>query len=142
VKKNLVKHTAQNVAIAVEISCRFNCFTYCATSYAILGYLGFDVRIVERAESAKVEGTGTHFWVLINIGTEESPKWYHFDATPQRGPYNLATYLMTNAQLEAYTKWRNDGEKIENYYTYDVEKFPEVAKQQMVSLEIPAKYFN
>jgi hypothetical protein len=119
-----------------------DCFTYCATSYAIFRYLGFDVHIVERAESAKIEGTGTHFWVLINIGTEENPKWYHFDATPQRSPYNLATYLMTNAQLEAYTKWRNDGEKIENYYTYDVEKFPEVAKQQMVSLEIPAKYFN
>lgn len=118
-----------------------DCFTYCATSYAIFGYLGFDVRIVERAESAKIEGTGTHFWVLINIGTEASPKWYHFDATPQRAPYNLATYLMTNAQLEAYTKWRND-EKLENYYTYDVEKFPEVAKKQMVSLEIPAKYFN
>lgn len=119
-----------------------DCFTYCATSYAILGYLGFDVRIVERAESAKIEGTGTHFWVLINIGTEASPKWYHFDATPQRAPYNLATYLMTNAQLEAYTKWRNDTYKLENYYTYDVEKFPEVSKWQMINLEIPAKYFE
>lgn len=119
-----------------------DCFTYCATSYAILGYLGFDVRIVERAESAKIEGTGTHFWVLINIGTEASSKWYHFDATPQRAPYNLATYLMTNAQLEAYTKWRNDTYKLENYYTYDVEKFPEVSKWQMINLEIPAKYFE
>ncbi|MBR4034875.1 MAG: transglutaminase domain-containing protein, partial [Clostridia bacterium] len=78
-----------------------DCFTYCATSYAILKYLGFDVHIVERAESAKIEGTGTHFWVLVNIGSEAEPKWYHFDATPQRSPYNLATYLMTNAQLEA-----------------------------------------
>ncbi|MBO5701069.1 MAG: transglutaminase domain-containing protein [Clostridia bacterium] len=118
-----------------------DCFTYCAVSYAIFGYLGFDVRIVERAESAKVEGTGTHFWVLINIGTEASPKWYHFDATPQRSPFNLATYLMTNAQLEAYTKWRND-DKLENYYSYDVEKFPEVSKWQMVNLEIPSKYFE
>ncbi len=119
-----------------------DCFTYCASSYAILKYLGFDVHIVERAESAKVEGTGTHFWVLVNIGTEEAPKWYHFDATPQRAPFNLATYLMTDAQLEAYTKWRNDVYKLENYYTYDVEKFPEVSKWQMVSLEIPAKYFD
>lgn len=119
-----------------------DCFTYCATSYAILKYLGFDVHIVERAESAKIEGTGTHFWVLVNIGSEAEPKWYHFDATPQRSPYNLATYLMTNAQLEAYTKWRNDTYKLENYYTYDVEKFPEVSKWQMVSLEIPAKYFD
>ena len=119
-----------------------DCFTYCAVSYAILDYLGYDVLIVERAESAKVEGTGTHFWVLVNIGTEASPKWYHFDATPQRAPYNLATYLMTNSQLEAYTKWRNDTYKVENYYTYDVEKFPEVSKWQMVNLEIPAKYFE
>ena len=141
---NTSKHIdwRQEAYTALSGSFTGDCFTYCATSYAILGYLGFDVKIVERAESAKVEGTGTHFWVLINIGTEESPKWYHFDATPQRGPYNLATYLMTNAQLEAYTKWRNDTYKLENYYTYDVDKFPEVSKWQMVSLEIPAKYFE
>lgn len=119
-----------------------DCFTYCSVSYAIFGYLGFDVRIVERAESAKIEGTGTHFWVLINIGTEGNPQWYHFDATPQRSPYNLATYLMTDAQLEAYTRWRNDDYMLENYYTYDKEKFPAVATWQRVSLEIPAQYFG
>ena len=118
-----------------------DCFTYCAASYAILGYLGFDVYIVERAESAKIEGTGTHFWVLVNIGTESNPQWYHFDATPQRAPYNLPTYLMTDAQLEAYTRWRNADYKLENYYTYDKEKFPAVATWQRVSLEIPAQYF-
>lgn len=118
-----------------------DCFTYCAVSYALFGYLGYDVRIVERAESAKIEGTGTHFWVLVNIGTESSPMWYHFDATPQRSPYNLATYLMTDAQIEAYTRWRN-AEKLENYYTYDKEKFPAVATWQRVSLEIPAQYFG
>ncbi len=118
-----------------------DCFTYCAASYAIFRYLGFDVRIVERAESAKIEGTGTHFWVLVNIGTEGNPQWYHFDATPQRSPYNLATYLMTDAQLEAYTRWRN-AEKLENYYTYDKEKYPAVATWQRVSLEIPAQYFG
>jgi len=119
-----------------------DCFTYCASSYAIFKYLGFDVHIVERSESAKIEGTGTHFWVLINIGTAEAPQWYHFDATPQRAPFNLATYLMTDAQLSAYTKWRNEVYKLENYYTYDVEKYPEVSKWQKVSLEIPAKYFD
>ena len=119
-----------------------DCFTYCAVSYAIFDYLGYDVRIVERAESAKIEGTGTHFWVLINIGTESNPMWYHFDATPQKAPYNLATYLMTDAQLEAYTKWRNDTNRLENYYTYDKEKFPAVATWQRVSLEIPAQYFG
>ncbi len=119
-----------------------DCFTYCAVSYSILRYLGFDAHIVERAESAKIEGTGTHFWVLVNIGTQDSPSWYHFDATPQRAPYNLATYLMTNSQLEAYTKWRNATYKLENYYTYDVEKFPEVSKRPLVNLEIPSEYFG
>ncbi len=119
-----------------------DCFTYCSASYAILRYIGYDAYIVERAESAKIEGTGTHFWVLVNIGNAENPKWYHFDATPQRAPFNLATYLMTNAQLEAYTKWRNDTYKLENYYSYDVEKFPEVSKWQIINLEIPAKYFE
>jgi len=49
---------------------------------------------------------------------------------------------MTDAQLSAYTKWRNEVYKLENYYTYDVEKYPEVSKWQKVSLEIPAKYFD
>ena len=119
-----------------------DCFTYCAVSYALLGHLGYDVRIVERSESAKVEGTGTHFWVLVNIGTESDPRWYHFDATPQRAPFNLATYLMTDAQLEAYTRWRNDVYQLENYYTYDKEKFPTVSTWQLVGLEIPAQYFG
>jgi hypothetical protein len=119
-----------------------DCFTYCAVSYAILRYLGYDAYIVERAESAKIEGTGTHFWVLVNIGSEAEPAWYHFDATPQRSPYNLATYLMTNSQLEAYTRWRNADYKLENYYTYDVEKFPEVSKRPLVNLEIPSEYFG
>lgn len=119
-----------------------DCFTYCAVSYSILRYLGFDAHIVERSESAKIEGTGTHFWVLVNIGTQASPAWYHFDATPQRSPYNLPTYLMTNSQIEAYTRWRNAGYKLENYYTYDVEKFPEVSKRPLVNLEIPSEYFG
>ncbi len=132
----------QEAYVTLSGAFKGDCFTYCATSYAILKYLGFDVLIVERAESAKIEGTGTHFWVLVNIGSEQEPKWYHFDATPQRAPFNLATYLMTDAQLSAFTKWRNDVYKLENYYTYDVEKYPEVSKWQMVNLEIPAKYFD
>lgn len=119
-----------------------DCFTYCAVSYALLRYLGFDAHIVERSESAKIEGTGTHFWVLVNIGSKSEPAWYHFDATPQRSPYNLPTYLMTNSQLEAYTRWRNADYKLENYYTYDVEKFPEVSKRPLVNLEIPSEYFG
>jgi hypothetical protein len=127
---------------ALEGAYTGDCFTYCAVSYAILRYLCFDAHIVERAESAKIEGTGTHFWVLVNIGTQASPSWYHFDATPQRSPYNLPTYLMTNSQLEAYTRWRNADYKLENYYTYDVEKFPEVSKRPLVNLEIPSEYFG
>ena len=119
-----------------------DCFTYCAVSYSLLRYLGFEAHIVERSEAAKIEGTGTHFWVLVNIGNQTSPEWYHFDATPQRAPYNLPTYLMTNSQLEAYTKWRNATYKLENYYTYDVEKFPEVSKRILTNLEIPSEYFG
>lgn len=121
---------------------RGDCFTYCASSYAILRHIGFDAYIVERADSAKVEGTGTHFWVMVNIGTAENPKWYHFDATPQRAPFILATYLMTNAQIDALTRWRNEEYKLENYYTYDVDLFPKASEQPLVNLEIPAKYFS
>ncbi len=129
--------------IALSGAMTGDCFTYAACSYAILEYLGFPVYLIERAESAKVEGTGTHFWVLVNIGTADSPQWYHFDATPMRYPYNLsATYLMTNSQINAFTNWRNETYKVENYYAYDTEKFPAVSTWSMVTLDIPAQYYE
>ncbi len=130
--------------IALSGAMTGDCFTYAACSYAILEYLGYPVHLIERAEWAKTEGTGTHFWVLVNIGTEAAPQWYHFDATPMRYPYNSsATYLMTNSQINAYTKWRNDtAGKIENYYAYDVEKYPAVSTWNMTALTIPAQYYE
>ncbi len=118
-----------------------DCFTYASVSYAILDYLGYEVHLIERAESAKVEGTGTHFWVMVNIGTKSAPEWYHFDATPQAAPYNLPTYLMTNAQLEAFTRWRNSN-KLDNFYVYDKEKYPTVSTIIMVDLAIPPEFFH
>ncbi len=130
--------------IALSGAMTGDCFTYAACSYAILEYLGYPVHLIERAESAKTEGTGTHFWVLVNIGTEASPQWYHFDATPMKYPYNSsATYLMTNSQINAYTKWRNaTNDKVENYYTYDVEKYPAVSTWNMTTLTIPSQYYE
>jgi hypothetical protein len=119
-----------------------DCFTHCAVGYALLDRLGFDVLLVERADQYKIEGTGTHFWVMVNIGTEEHPQWYHFDATPQRAPFHLQTYLMTDAQLRAFTKWRNEEAVLENYYSHDTSLYPASATKILVDLEIPAKYFS
>ncbi|MGM9643019.1 MAG: transglutaminase domain-containing protein [Eubacteriales bacterium] len=119
-----------------------DCFTYAAVSYAILDYLGFDVHLIERAESAKIEGTGTHFWLLVNIGTESSPAWYHFDSTPQAAPYHTVnTYLMTDAQIDAFTRWRNSN-KLVNYYVYDKEKYPAVCTDTIEDLtDIPPEFY-
>lgn len=120
-----------------------DCFTYASVSYAILDYLGFDVHLVERAESAKIEGTGTHFWLIVNIGTERSPAWYHFDSTPQAAPYHTVnTYLMTDAQVDAFTNWRNSN-KLVNYYVYDKSKFPTIATTPIENItQIPPQFYN
>lgn len=129
-----------------------DCFTFAACGYALLRHLGFDVILVERSPENQALAGGTHFWVLVNIGTEEMPQWYHFDATPQRMPYRFAeasapssqiSYLMTDEQVKAYTAWRNaeSGERV-YYYGCDFSKYPASATAKIISPTIPEKYYG
>lgn len=121
-----------------------DCYTFMAAAYALFGYTGIDAMIVERSPENQVLAGGTHFWLLINIGTASSPRWYHFDATPQRSPFRmLNSYLMTDAQIIAHTKWRNaESGKKEFYYGYDTSLYPASATETLVTLKIPAKYYE
>ena len=48
----------------------------------------------------------THYWNLVNIGENGEDRWYHFDATVMREEYKINSCLLTDAQVEAYSKMR------------------------------------
>lgn len=60
----------------------------------------------------------THYWLLVNIGTKTSPRWYHYDCTRLRAEYNHSGCLLTDKQVRAYSKVRA------NFYAYDTGKYP------------------
>lgn len=118
-----------------------DCFAFAAVAQAVFRYLGYDTVMVKKIENPV---TGNHFWIMVNIGSESSPQWYHFDATPQRGDYRITSYCLTDAQLRAYTRWRNDGlGPNEQYYNFDESLYPKSGTRTLVNLpRIPAKYYD
>ena len=77
-----------------------DCFTFYATSYALLQKIDCQVLSVER-----LNGKTQHFWCLVNLGTG----WYHFD-TCNVGPEHLKCFMKTSEELVKYSiqYWRFD----------------------------------
>lgn len=118
-----------------------DCFAFCAAAHELISYLGFETQIVRRDVSLTKE-YGNHFWVLVNCGTEEAPLWYHHDASPHSKPYDLETYMMTDAQLKAYTNYRTSTSAKKHYYTFDTSLHPASATEIVVDLGIDPRYFE
>jgi len=121
-----------------------DCFAFAATAQAIFRYLGYETLMIHRTEAAQKQAGGTHYWIMINLGTSTNPLWYHFDATPMRGDVRIKAYCMTDAQVDAYTRWRND--KLgpnELYYSYDKSQYPTSSTKILVNIsQIPSSYFK
>lgn len=92
-----------------------DCFTYYAVARAFFERLGISVITVQR--SAGVLET-THYWLLVNTGSEAEPTWYHWDVCPHPMEYPLTSILLTDDELLAYN------EKVEHYYTFDRSLYP------------------
>lgn len=106
-----------------------DCYTYYALSKAFFERLGIENRDVEREQSAVIKTGERHFWNLVNIGSEEDPTWYHFDACHLNGLEVPWGFLMTDAQLDSYSDYRQSASGVTNYfYTYDKSLHPDVAK--------------
>lgn len=77
-----------------------DCFTFYATSYALLQKIDCQVLSVER-----LNGKTQHFWCLVNLGSG----WYHFD-TCNVGPEHLKCFMKTSEELVKYSVqyWRFD----------------------------------
>lgn len=120
-----------------------DCYTFCASAQMLLEYIGYDTQVVRRRADVIAESGSTHVWLLVNIGTAANPVYYHFDGTPIRRPYERITYMMTDAQLAAYTKFRADGADPKlHFYTFDTSLYPASATEIMVDLNIDAKYYQ
>lgn len=118
-----------------------DCFAFCAAAHELISYLGYETQIVRRDVNLAKEH-GNHFWVLVNCGTKEAPLWYHHDASPHNKPYNFETYMMTDAQLKAYTNYRASTSPKKHYYTFDTSLYPASATEIVVDLGIDPRYFE
>ena len=99
-----------------------DCYTYFALSKAFFVRLGIENLDVQRTEGIVTE---RHYWNMVNIGSEESPKWYHFDACRIRGVNAPFGCLLTDAQIDAFSRTKTDSDGVSNYfYAYDRSKYP------------------
>lgn len=96
-----------------------DCFNYFAAAIAFCRRLGIDYREIERTPGA---AEGTHFWIMVNIGTSEKPLWYHFDCTHLRASYSHSGCLLTDQQIKAFNRFRA------GFYAYDTSKYPATDK--------------
>lgn len=144
-----IKYTSEGVHDDVRreaylsLSSRRNgdCFSFMAASYELLSYLGYEIQIVRRSPEFVAE-SGNHFWLLVNCGTKEEPLWYHHDSSPHSKPYNQETYMMTDAQVKAYTNNRSSNASIKHYYSFDTSLHPASATEILVEWDIDSKYYE
>ena len=92
-----------------------DCYNYFAASIAFCRRLGIDYREIQRLKGT---ADGTHYWLLVNIGTDEEPRWYHFDCTHIRAEYGHSSCLLTDSQVKAFNRFRA------GFYVYDTSAYP------------------
>lgn len=103
-----------------------DCYSYFAASKAFFERLGIENIDMKRAEGG---APGNHYWNLVNIGTKDAPKWYHYDANPINGQYSVSGCLLTDAQVAAYDAWCGQG-----YRKYDASKVPASATETITDI--------
>lgn len=118
-----------------------DCFSFYAASNELLNYLGYETQMVRRKLDC-VEESGNHYWVLVNCGTKENPSWYHHDSCPQIRAYRQDMYMMTDAQMKAYTNYRASETSKKHYYDYDTSLHPASATEIMAEMTIDSKYYE
>ena len=90
-----------------------DCYNYFACSKALLTRAG-----IPNVDLTRVGGNSRHYWQLVDVGNG----YYHFDACPHPNSYPLYSFLLTEAEVQAYTKQCSSIRK--NYYVYDYDSCP------------------
>ncbi|MBR6782288.1 MAG: transglutaminase domain-containing protein [Clostridia bacterium] len=109
-----------------------DCFNYFAAAIAFCRRLGIDYREIERTPGA---ADGTHFWIMVNIGSAEEPRWYHFDCTHLRASYSHSGCLLTDQQIKAFNRVRA------GFYAYDSANYPATDKKIITPTPDLEKYY-
>ncbi|MBQ8275956.1 MAG: transglutaminase domain-containing protein [Clostridia bacterium] len=89
---------------------RGDCFVYYSMSRVLLTRAGF-----ENLEIHRNKPNQPHFWNLVK--TEEG--WYHFDTCPHYAAHPLDSFLLTDAQVKAYSE-----NHVADYYSFDPALYP------------------
>ena len=99
-----------------------DCYTYFAISKAFFGRLGIENKDIQRTEGIVTE---RHYWNLVNIGTPTAPRWYHFDACRLRGEAPPFGCLLTDTQINAFSRQKTDADGVSSYfYAYNASAYP------------------
>lgn len=98
-----------------------DCFNYFAAAKAFLIRFGLDYREIERTPGV---AEGTHFWLMVNLGTSANPRWYHYDATRLRNTYENSGCLITEKQMYAYNRMAGI-----TFYAYNAAAYPATATE-------------
>ena len=107
-----------------------DCFTYFALAKAMMERIGVENMDIERAPEVVAMVNERHYWSLVNIGTEEEPKWYHFDACHLNNIERPWGFLMTDSQLLQYSDKRENKDGISGYfYSYNTALYPASANE-------------
>ena len=109
-----------------------DCFNYFAAAIAFCRRLGIDYREIQRTPGA---ADGTHYWIMVNIGSDEEPRWYHFDCTHLRASYSHSGCLLTDQQIKAFNRVRA------GFYAYDSSNYPATDKKIITPTPDLEKYY-
>lgn len=103
-----------------------DCYSYYSVSKACFEYLGIENMGIRRDESQS-NMSGTHFWLIVNIGKGNADEWYFYDATRLGGKFQDGTRngcLRTYAELEGYVP--TDSSEY-GFYAFDGSAYPKTA---------------
>lgn len=106
-----------------------DCFTYYSLSKAFFVRLGIEnMDIFKAPDSGKAN---SHYWSVVNVGTESAPVWYYYDATRVDDwvKQDYETYLMTDHQMNYLKSLRPD------LYGVDLSGYPKTATQEYVVID-------
>lgn len=100
-----------------------DCYSYYAVSKAFFEYFGIENIGIQRGVKSGLDIDGTHFWSIVNVGTEKQPKWYYYDSTRLANTFSDGTRnacLITLEKLQSYVTTANQYD----FYYFDPSKYP------------------
>ena len=89
---------------------RGDCYVYYAMSRSLLNAAG-----IENLEICRDNPAKPHYWNLVNCGDG----WYHFDTCPHYRQYPLESFMLTDAEVKAYSE-----NCVKDYYSFDASLYP------------------